>query len=141
MSALKRGFTLLELILVIAVIALLVGIVAPRFTSQVPKAEIATTQANLENLRKAVAGFQADKGSYPRQLPDLVAEYMRQIPEPAMKDASGKKGEWWYSQATGEVKLSLGGRVYDEVPEMAPAPAQPPPPQPPPRRRHRWRWF
>lgn len=112
----RKGFTLLELILVIAVIALLVGIVAPRFTSQIPKAESATIKANLQNLRSAVEVYRAEKGGFPASLGALVPDYMRTIPTAKIK---GMTYQFSYTSQTGTVSLNVNqpdfeGRSYSQ---------------------------
>jgi general secretion pathway protein G len=59
------GFTLLELLVVVAIIGLLVGYVAPRYFGQVGKSEIATAKAQIDALDKAVEQYRLDTGRYP----------------------------------------------------------------------------
>ncbi|MHB9133263.1 MAG: prepilin-type N-terminal cleavage/methylation domain-containing protein [Armatimonadota bacterium] len=69
----QRGFTLIELLIVIVVIAILALIVIPHLMSGHRKASEAALRANLHQLRIAVASFEADTGSFPTDLNDLVA--------------------------------------------------------------------
>ena len=64
-TALRRGFTLLELLVVILIIGLLTGIVAPRFLSQISRSEVTTARAQMDAFRKAVEAFRIDNGRYP----------------------------------------------------------------------------
>ena len=59
------GFTLLELLVVIVIIGLLAGYVAPRYFSQVGKSEIQVAKAQLESLEKALDQFRLDARRYP----------------------------------------------------------------------------
>ncbi len=59
------GFTLLELLVVIVIIGLLAGYVAPRYFSQVGKSEIQVARAQLESLEKALDQFRLDARRYP----------------------------------------------------------------------------
>jgi len=59
------GFTLLELLVVIVIIGLLAGYVAPRYFSQVGKSEIQVAKAQIESLEKALDQFRLDVRRYP----------------------------------------------------------------------------
>ena len=59
------GFTLLELLVVILIIGLLTGIVAPRFMGQVARSEITTAKAQIDSFDKALQAFRIDMGRYP----------------------------------------------------------------------------
>lgn len=60
-----RGFTLLELLVVIVIIGLLVGYVAPRYFSQVGKSEVQVTKAQIDALEKALDQYRLDTRRYP----------------------------------------------------------------------------
>ncbi len=59
------GFTLLELLVVIVIIGLLAGYVAPRYFSQVGKSEIQVAKAQVESIEKALDQFRLDVRRYP----------------------------------------------------------------------------
>jgi general secretion pathway protein G len=61
----NAGFTLLELLVVIVIIGLLAGYVAPRYFSQVGKSEIQVAKAQIESLEKALDQFRLDVRRYP----------------------------------------------------------------------------
>jgi general secretion pathway protein G len=61
----QSGFTLLELLVVVAIIGLLVGYVAPRYFGQIGKSEIATAKAQIDALEKALDQYRLDTGHYP----------------------------------------------------------------------------
>ena len=67
-----KGFTLIEMLIVITVIAILALIVIPRVQGAVIKAREATLKANLHQLRNAIGQFEADTGVYPVELDDVV---------------------------------------------------------------------
>lgn len=62
---LSRGFTLLELLVVMVIIGLLAGYVAPRYFSQVGKSEIKAARAQIDALEKALEALRLDIGHYP----------------------------------------------------------------------------
>jgi general secretion pathway protein G len=61
----KRGFTLLELLVVMVIIGLLVGYVAPMYFKQVGKSEVKTARAQIESFGKALDQYRLDTGHYP----------------------------------------------------------------------------
>lgn len=61
----SRGFTLLELLVVMVIIGLLVGYVAPRYFSQLGKSEVKAAKAQINALEKALDVYRLDNGHYP----------------------------------------------------------------------------
>jgi len=61
----SRGFTLLELLVVVTIIAVLASYVAPRYFSQIGKSEVAVAQAQLRALGQALDQYRLDNRSYP----------------------------------------------------------------------------
>lgn len=83
------GFTLIELMIVLAIIALLVSIVAPRYVGGLAKAEEAVLMQDLVRMREALDRHYADAGRYPERLEDLVAKrYLRRIPDDPLTRSS-----------------------------------------------------
>jgi general secretion pathway protein G len=76
-----RGFTLIELMVVLAIVALLVSIVAPHYAGRVNRAEETVLRENLALMRDALDQHYADAGRYPERIEDLVAKrYLRALP-------------------------------------------------------------
>lgn len=79
---LTRGFTLLELLVVMVIIGMLVGYVAPRFFSQIGKSERKTALAQMDSFSKALDQYRLDTGHYPRTDQGLNALMERPADEP-----------------------------------------------------------
>lgn len=67
------GFTLLELLVVMVIIGLLAGYVAPRFFAQIGKSERGAARAQIDGLEKALDQYRIDVGHYPRTEQGLKA--------------------------------------------------------------------
>ena len=78
----QAGFTLLELLVVIVIIGLLAGYVAPRYFAQVGKSEIKVAQAQIEGLGKALDQYRLDTGHYPSTEQGLASLMERPTAEP-----------------------------------------------------------
>lgn len=65
LMAVSRGFTLLELLVVIVIIGLLAGLVAPRYFDQVSKSNTKIAKAQINSLEKALDQYRLDVGTYP----------------------------------------------------------------------------
>src|SRR5256885_6804380 len=76
------GFTLLELLVVVVIIGLLVGYVAPRYFSQIGKSEVSTAKAQIDALEKALDQYRLDTGRYPGSELGLNALVARPANEP-----------------------------------------------------------
>jgi general secretion pathway protein G len=102
-----RGFTVIELMVVLAVIGLLMGVVVPRYFAHVDRAKESTLKHNLFVLRDAIDKHFADTGKYPESLAGLAqAKYIRAVPEDPM---TGRKDSW---TLVPPANADLGG-VYD----------------------------
>lgn len=77
----KLGFTLVEMMVVLTVIALLLSVVVPDYVGRVKRAEEAVLKENLHLMRDALDKHYADAGKYPNSLEELVSKrYLRAIP-------------------------------------------------------------
>lgn len=76
-----RGFTLIEMLVVLAIVALLLSVATPRYFGSLEKGREVALQENLRVLRVTLDKFHADKGRYPETLDELVEErYLREVP-------------------------------------------------------------
>lgn len=80
-STLHKGFTLLELLVVMVIIGLLAGYVAPKYFSQVGKSEIKVARAQMDALEKALDQYRLDIGRYPTTEQGLGALMQRPASE------------------------------------------------------------
>ena len=77
----SQGFTLMELIIVISIMAILVAIAVPNFTSSIRRSREAVLRQNLFTLRSVISQYTLDKQKAPQSLEDLIqAGYLKQIP-------------------------------------------------------------
>lgn len=84
-----RGFSLIELMVVLTMIAILASIAVPMYQAVVLRAKEATLKENLHHLRAVIDNYTADKKAAPQTLNDLVeAEYFREIPEDPITEES-----------------------------------------------------
>ncbi len=86
------GFTLLELLVVMVIIGLLVGYVAPRYFQQVGKSEVKMAQAQIESLQQALDLYRLDTGQYPSTEQGLKALVERPANEAKWGGPYLKKG-------------------------------------------------
>ena len=116
----KRGFTLLELMIVVAIIAILAAALVPNFIGFDTEARLASTKTNLNSLRTRLNLFRAKEGKYPKDLNELLTityndlgiekPYLEQIPSELISSSSGDNQI--ISQTTAEPLPGDGGWVY-----------------------------
>jgi general secretion pathway protein G len=90
-NTMKKGFTLIEIIIVVTLIGILVAIVVPIYRNSVFRAREAVLKENLFQIRDAISKYYFDKHKYPTALDDLVTnKYLSKIPTDPMVNSS----EW-----------------------------------------------
>lgn len=91
-SNLESGFTLLELMIVMIIIATLAAIAIPAYTRNVVNAKEAVLKADLRIMREAIGSYTVDKQKAPQSLDDLVtAGYLKAVP----KDPFTQRNDTW----------------------------------------------
>lgn len=93
-----RGFTVIELLVVLTAIAILLSIAAPRYVAHLDNAKELVLRHNLKAMREAMDRYHADRGYPPGTLQDVVAaRYLREIPEDPFTQ---RRDSWKFVQAT-----------------------------------------
>jgi general secretion pathway protein G len=101
------GFTLIEILVVLAIIATLLTLVSSRYFGSVDRAKTAALKENLGVIRDAIDKHFADTGKYPDNLDALVAaKYLRKLPV----DPLTERTDTWVVVAPTDSKI---GGVYD----------------------------
>ena len=108
MSRARDGFTLIELIVVMAIVAMLVALAAPRYFRSVDRSKEAVLRQDLSVMRDAIDKFYGDSGKYPDALEELVTKrYLRKIPPDPVTD----RADTW--QVVSPPANGGSGRVYN----------------------------
>lgn len=97
-----RGFTLLELLVVMVIIGLLAGYVGPRFFSQIGKSEVNTARAQIDAFEKALDQYRLDVGRYPASEQGLAA----------LMEAPAGESRWAGPSLTKAVPADPWGQPY-----------------------------
>jgi general secretion pathway protein G len=85
----KKGFTLIELMIVLAIVATLLSIAVPRYYSSIDRSKEAVLKENLYQMRDAIGKYHADKGRYPESLAALESDkYLRKLPLDPVTDST-----------------------------------------------------
>jgi len=107
-----RGFTLIELMLVLVLVALLAGIATPIVFNSINEAKESALKENLLVMRKAIDGYYADTRKYPDSLQTLVDKhYIRSVPS----DPITERSDTWVvdDQGEGIVDIHSGSEEVD----------------------------
>jgi len=120
-----RGFTLIEMLVVMAIIGGLLALAAPRYFQHVDRAKETVLRSDLAGMRDALDKFFADTGRYPANLEELVSSrYLRKVPPDPITESTSS----WrvvapadpelgggYDVKSGADGLTRDGRPYGEL--------------------------
>lgn len=99
----KKGYTLLELMIVVAIVGILVMLAIPNFQQSAIKARETALKQNLFTMRTVLDQYYADRGDYPDSLESLVeAKYLRSIPVDPFTKSSTTWTEIYEEQEDGD---------------------------------------
>ncbi|MDI1299763.1 type II secretion system protein [Methylotenera sp.] len=117
-----KGFTFIELMVVMAIIASIISIAMPRYFDGLERSKETALKQNLKEMREAIDHYHSDKGDYPANLQTLVSErYLRFIPVDPITETS----DTWqvtsppdnsnrvYDVASGANKNARNGEAYN----------------------------
>jgi general secretion pathway protein G len=94
----SRGFTLIEMLIVISLITILVSVALPAYQQSIWRARESVLKQNLFSLRSVISQYTLDKQKAPQSLDDLVtAGYFKQIPTDPM---TGRNDSWTVEEET-----------------------------------------
>jgi general secretion pathway protein G len=125
----RRGWTLIEIVIVLTIISILVAVSVPMYQKVVLRTRESVLRSNLFTIRMQIDEYTYDKKKAPQSLQDLVTEgYLRQVPEDPI---TGSNQTWrevredavtmvdqtepgLYNVHSGSDKISLEGTPYSE---------------------------
>lgn len=110
----RKGFTLIELMVVMTIVALLIAVAVPRYFHSVDKARESTLRHDLNVMREAIDKFYGDHERYPASLEELVSlHYLRAVPPDPI---TGSRETWVLIAPevnVNGVEAGSAGAVYD----------------------------
>ncbi len=125
----SRGFTLIEIMIVMAILVILIAVAIPYYQKSIIRAKESVLHSNLSTMRAVIDEYSFDKGKAPQSLQDLVTDgYLRDIPRDPI---AGNNTSWKVIQEdagqavntsepgifdvrSGSDKMSLDGTQYSE---------------------------
>ena len=104
----NKGFTLIEILVVLSIIATLMSLVAPRYFESLHRAKETTLKHDLSVMRNALDQYYSDTNSYPDTLDELVThKYLRAVPTDPITESSAS----W--QFTPPLDINQKGAIFD----------------------------
>lgn len=114
----KKGFTLIELIVVVAILAFLATLAIPRVTKVISKARDKTYEANITIIKNALERYYVDYERYPDKIEDLVPDYLQEIPDKLDDKSNGDESkkvqnrDYEYNPSDDRQSYTLDGENY-----------------------------
>ncbi|MFT4564822.1 MAG: prepilin-type N-terminal cleavage/methylation domain-containing protein [Gammaproteobacteria bacterium] len=113
-KAKSKGFTLVEMISVLAVIAILGSVAAPKIFSAIEDAKVSAYVVQINTLTSAIAKFQVDTGAWPRHIPSHAQERYHQLMVNSLDGTNPIPG-WQGPYLEKEVTHYISNGAYQEV--------------------------
>lgn len=113
----RSGFTLPEVLVTVAIVAVLAAVVVPAVTNQISKGDESNLTSNVSNLRSGVTSFVADVRKFPRRLQNLL-----EVPDEADDDVTGVDfgagavGRWKGPYLIASLKSYTSNNLIDSIP-------------------------
>jgi len=111
----QKGFTLIELMVVIGIIAILTAIAVPNITKQLRKARVAQAEGQIAQIESALAMYNAELGTYPQDFEDdhkFQYDAGWDSYPPYTQDANGEDKDEWVRCLTQRVQDDITGEIY-----------------------------
>ena len=118
----KSGFTIIELLIVLAIIAMLASLVAPRYLRSLDSSKEVALRHDLDKMRGAISSFYSDQNRYPDSLEELVDRgYLKSIPV----DPINERSDLWllvpppsdnHMDGIYDIKSGAAGEAMDGTP-------------------------
>jgi general secretion pathway protein G len=111
-GSLRRGFTLIELMIVMAIIVILIGVAVPFYQKSITRAKETVLHNNLAAMRNVIDEYTYDKQKAPQSLRDLVTDgYLRDVPKDPI---TGNADSWKVIQEdAGQAVSSTEPGIFD----------------------------
>lgn len=128
-SALRKGFTLVELMIVMAIVVILMSVAIPYYQKSIIRAKESVLRNNLFTIRTVIDEYSYDKQKAPQSLQDLVTDgYLRDLPRDPVTNANNtwrviqedagqainSSEPGIFDVRSGSDKMSLDGTAYAE---------------------------